>query len=94
MFKKLLQSISDFRGENQNEMSMNERDTVTHEVMEGLYWSLDNRSHVATITSIVFDDNGHDAKVILSNGAVSYIDYVNPLEFVNGLIRAIEGAGK
>ena len=75
-------------------MSINERDAVTREVMEGLYWVLDNRSHVATINSILFDDNGHDAKVTLSNGAVSRINYESPFEFVNGLIRAIEGAGK
>lgn len=94
MFKRLSQNMSDFQSESQPEMSMSEQNTVMREVMEGLYWALDNRSHVATISSILFDDNGYNAKVIMSDGAVSYIDYVNPLEFVNGLVRAIEEAGK
>ena len=94
MFKKLLQNMLDSREENQQEMLMNEKDTVTKEVMEGLYWILDSRSHVANIKSIIFDDSRAKAKVIMSNGAVSYIDYKCPLEFVNELIIAIEKATK
>ena len=91
MFKKLLQKISESQGESQPEISMDERTNVAYEVVEGLYWALDNRSHVATISSILLDDNGHNAKVIMSDGAVGFIDYTCPLEFVNGLVRVIDG---
>ena len=83
--------MSDFQSESRPEMSMSEQNTVMREVMEGLYWALDNRSHVATISSILLDDNGHNAKVIMSDGAVGFIDYTCPLEFVNGLVRVIDG---
>lgn len=55
MFKKLLQNMLDFRGENRQEMLMNEKDTVTREVMEGMYWVLDSRSHIPMMTSIVYN---------------------------------------
>ena len=83
----------DFRGENRQEMLMNEKDTVTREVMEGMYWVLDSRSHIPRMTSIVFNGE-NNATVTLSNGITSHIDYTSPLEFVNGLIRSIEEAGK